>query len=69
MVSMQANSEKVFQFTRHEGGEYYGPHLDIGPGKLTERKLSLTVQLSAPGEYSGGELVIYPGFVAAKDQG
>ena len=32
-----------FQFTRYEVGEYYGPHFDIGPGKLTERKLSLTV--------------------------
>ena len=58
-----------FQFTRYEVGEYYRPHFDIGPGKLTERKLSLTVQLSAPEEYSGGELIIYPGFVAAKDQG
>jgi PKHD-type hydroxylase len=58
-----------FQFTRYEVGEYYGPHFDIGPGKLTERKLSLTVQLSAPEEYTGGELVIYPEFVAPKDQG
>lgn len=58
-----------FQFTRYEIGEYYAPHFDIGPGKLAERKLSLTVQLSAPDEYTGGELVIYPGFVAAKDLG
>ena len=58
-----------FQFTRYEVGEYYGPHFDIGPGKLTERKLSLTVQLSAPEEYTGGELIIYPEFVAPKDQG
>ena len=58
-----------FQFTRYEVGEYYGPHFDIGPGKLTERKLSLTVQLSAPEDYTGGELIIYPEFVAAKDQG
>ena len=58
-----------FQFTRYEAGEYYGPHFDIGPGKLTERKLSLTVQLSAPEEYTGGELIIYPEFVAPKDQG
>ena len=41
-----------FQFTRYEVGEYYGPHFDIGPGKLSERKLSLTVQLSAPAPYS-----------------
>ena len=58
-----------FQFTRYEVGEYYGPHLDIGPGKQAERKLSLTVQLSAPEEYSGGELIIYPEFVADKDRG
>jgi PKHD-type hydroxylase len=58
-----------FQFTRYEAGEYYGPHFDIGPGKLTERKLSLTVQLSAPEDYTGGELMIYPEFVAPKDQG
>jgi len=58
-----------FQFTCYEVGEYYGPHFDIGPGKLAERKLSLTVQLSAPEEYTGGELVIYPDFVASKDQG
>jgi PKHD-type hydroxylase len=58
-----------FQFTRYEVGEYYGPHFDIGPGRLTERKLSLTVQLSAPEEYTGGELIIYPEFVAPKDRG
>ena len=58
-----------FQFTRYDVGEFYGPHFDIGPGKLSERKLSLTVQLSAPHEYTGGELVIYPEFVAPKDQG
>ncbi len=58
-----------FQFTRYEVGEYYGPHFDIGPGKLAERKLSATVQLSAPEEYTGGELIIYPEFVATKDHG
>ena len=58
-----------FQFTRYEVDEFYGPHYDIGPGKLSERKLSLTIQLSAPEEYTGGELIIYPEFVAARDQG
>jgi len=58
-----------FQFTRYEVGEHYGAHFDIGPGRLSERKLSLTVQLSAPEDYSGGELIIYPEFVAPKDQG
>ncbi|WP_326542963.1 2OG-Fe(II) oxygenase [Pseudorhodoferax sp.] len=58
-----------FQFTRYEVGEYYGPHFDIGPGHLAERKLSMTVQLSAPEDYTGGELIIHPDFVALKDQG
>lgn len=58
-----------FQFTRYEVGEFYGPHFDIGPGNLTERKLSLTVQLTDPGGYTGGELVIHPEFVASKEQG
>jgi len=58
-----------FQFTRYEVGEYYGPHFDIGPGRLTERKLSMTVQLSDPADYTGGELLIYPEFVASKDRG
>ncbi len=58
-----------FQFTRYEVGEYYGPHFDIGPGRLAERKLSATVQLSPPEDYTGGELVIYPEFVAARSQG
>ena len=58
-----------FQFTCYAVGEYYGPHFDLGPGKLAERKLSLTVQLSPPEDYTGGELIIYPEFVAPKDQG
>lgn len=58
-----------FQFTCYEVGEYYGPHLDIGPGRLSERKLSLTVQLSPADTYTGGELVIHPEFVASRDQG
>lgn len=58
-----------FQFTRYEVGEFYKPHLDIGPGRLAERKLSLTVQLSEATDYTGGELVIHPDFVASKEQG
>ena len=52
-----------------EIGEYYGPHFDIGPGRLAERKLSMTVQLSDPADYTGGELLIYPEFVAGKERG
>ena len=46
---------------RYEPGMYYGPHLDapVMAGSLTLRAdLSVTVFLSEPAEYDGGELVI-----------
>ena len=48
------------QFTRYESpGGKYDWHTDYGPGMLT-RKLSLTVQLTDPDEYEGGELELNP---------
>jgi PKHD-type hydroxylase len=48
-----------FQFTRYDApADFYGVHIDkmlYGP----VRKLSLTIQLSAPEDYEGGELAIY----------
>lgn len=48
------------QFTRYESpGGNYDWHTDYGPGMVT-RKLSLTVQLTDPDEYEGGELELNP---------
>jgi PKHD-type hydroxylase len=48
-----------FQFTRYDApADFYGVHID----KMLDgpvRKLSLTIQLSAPEDYEGGELAIY----------
>jgi|TARA_R100001230_G_C5630567_1_gene138308 PKHD-type hydroxylase len=52
------------QFTIYRKGQYYGWHRDSwdrpydedGPTKGKIRKLSVTVSLSDPGEYKGGEL-------------
>ena len=48
-----------FQFTRYDAPTgYYGVHID----KMlhgTVRKLSLTIQLSSPEDYEGGELALY----------
>jgi PKHD-type hydroxylase len=51
------------KFNRYEGGEHYGAHIDNalmnipGPGGLRLRAdLSMTVFLSEPDEYDGGEL-------------
>jgi len=44
------------QISRYSPGQHYGWHLDIGPGAAAGRKLSLTLQLSDPQDYDGGNL-------------
>ena len=44
------------QYTEYEGnGGHYDWHLDLGPG-LSNRKLSVVLQLSDPNDYVGGDL-------------
>ena len=46
----------ALQFTNYYGdGGHYDWHADLGPG-ISNRKLSVVLQLSEPGEYEGGEL-------------
>lgn len=51
------------QFTEYYATEkgHYTWHQDIGPGILSRRKISITVQLSDPSEYEGGELQMWSG--------
>lgn len=51
------------QYTEYYATEkgHYGWHQDIGPGILSKRKVSITVQLSDPSEYEGGELHMWSG--------
>ena len=44
------------QYTCYGAGQYFGWHADIGGDATSLRKLSLTIQLSAPDEYQGGNL-------------
>lgn len=45
------------QYTVYTGsGDHYGWHVDRGSDTVAPRKLSMTVQLSAPDEYEGGDL-------------
>lgn len=45
------------QYTEYyAGGGHYDWHMDIGPQELSTRKVSITVQLSHPDEYIGGDL-------------
>ena len=48
-----------FQFTRYDAPTgHYGAHIDKALNG-TVRKLSLTIQLSSPEDYEGGELALY----------
>jgi PKHD-type hydroxylase len=50
-----------FQFTNYEAPSgKYGKHVDRGTNILV-RKLSISIQLTDPEEYEGGELKLYDG--------
>ena len=50
------------QYTEYlEGGGHYDWHVDIGPGTINHRKISITIQLSDPDEYEGGDFEIWTG--------
>jgi PKHD-type hydroxylase len=56
-----AGSERL-QFGRYGVGEHYDWHMDLGSrGTFTLRKLSVSVQLSDPESYEGGDLEINMG--------
>lgn len=46
------------QLARYGPGHFYDWHLDIGKGSLSTRKLSVSLQLSDPADYDGGDLEI-----------
>lgn len=57
------SAPEQIQYTEYyasEGG-HYDWHMDIGPGNASERKVSLTVQLSEADEYTGGDLELWMG--------
>ena len=62
---------EALQYTCYGAGQYFGWHVDIGGDATSLRKLSLTVQLSAPEDYQGGELQFHGSadMPAARTQG
>ena len=44
------------QLTRYSESDFFDWHLDFGAGEISARKLSMTIQLSDPDEYEGGDL-------------
>jgi PKHD-type hydroxylase len=50
------------QYTEYyDDGGHYGWHMDIGPHPINHRKVSVTIQLSNPEDYEGGELELWTG--------
>jgi PKHD-type hydroxylase len=47
---------EAIQVARYGVGDRYDGHIDLGPGPAARRKLSITIQLSEPGDYDGGDL-------------
>jgi PKHD-type hydroxylase len=55
------------QFTTYDTeGSHYDWHMDFGNGRMSQRKLSITVQLSKPESYDGGDLELFYGAKPAK---
>lgn len=50
-----------FQIATYRGADngFYGWHVDIGAGRLAQRKLSLVIPLTDPADYEGGELQLF----------
>jgi len=49
------------QLLHYKSGEepgHYNWHMDVGPGVSATRKISLSIQLTAPTDYTGGELLV-----------
>jgi PKHD-type hydroxylase len=57
------------QISRYNVGDHYDWHMDIGGGVLSQRKLSIVVQLTEPTEYEGGELEFFRNGDAPKQIG
>jgi PKHD-type hydroxylase len=65
-LAVQANNERYafdilgidepLQLAEYSKGDFFQWHMDFGPGESSCRKLSLTVQLSDPDTYEGGDL-------------
>lgn len=48
--------QQELQLTRYSENDFFDWHLDFGPGGISTRKLSVTVQLSDTDDYEGGDL-------------
>lgn len=60
------------QITKYQAGSFQNWHMDMGHGRYSVRKLTFSIQLSAPEDYEGGEfevLCYYDPMSFPKDRG
>jgi PKHD-type hydroxylase len=65
-LAIQCNNERYWfdllgfhnnlQLASYTEGDFFDWHLDFGAGEISDRKLSISMQLSDPDEYEGGDL-------------
>ena len=55
-MDLTSMNEQIQYTEYYEGGGHYDWHMDCGTGIQNQRKISVTVQLSGPDEYEGGDL-------------
>jgi len=46
------------QITKYVEGNFQNWHMDMGHGRYSVRKLTFSIQLSAPEDYEGGEFEV-----------
>ncbi len=56
---LSEDDKEYLQFSRYGFGMYFHTHMDWDPHTTPTRKLSVTVQLSDPSSYKGGNLILY----------
>lgn len=56
-----AGFAEALQFTAYGEGQYFAWHADLGLGETACRKLSMTIQLTEPDAYTGGDLQFHGG--------
>jgi predicted 2-oxoglutarate/Fe(II)-dependent dioxygenase YbiX len=60
-LKIEFSAIEPIQLIRYDKGDHYKWHTDWSPNNNKKRKLSMTVQLSDPAEYTGGDVVILDG--------
>jgi PKHD-type hydroxylase len=57
--NFELNFIECLQFSKYQLGDFYTAHMDLQHDRLEQRKLSVSVQLSDPTGYQGGDLRMF----------